>query len=96
MGAIHATQTERSLQRAMAIECAKNYCQEQGLLWDRLKEQRFDLLGGIAVFSQPSDVESNGLVNDRDTMPKPTLVIRFENGQLVFEQTEHTREFLLK
>ena len=64
------------------------------MTWERLATQRFDLLGAVAVFSQPSAVKAEGLTNDQETMPKPTLVIRFQDGHLVFEQTEHTREYL--
>ena len=85
---------ERLFQKAMAMESAKSYCKENGLSWELLKAQQFDLLGLTAVFSQPSDVKAQGLVNDVETMPKPTLIIRYQAGGLVFEQTEYTKQFL--
>lgn len=88
------SQNEKSFQRALAMESAKAYCKDNGLLWEKLAGQRFDLLGAVAVFSQPSAVPAQGLTNDQETMPKPTLVIRFQDGSLVFEQTEHTRKYL--
>ena len=94
MKPVNLNNEQRLFQKAMAMESAKAYCRANGLSWERLKEQRFDLMGLTAVFSQPSDVKPLGLTNDRETMPKPTLVIRYQDGTLVFEQTEHTTKYL--
>lgn len=94
MKATSSRQTERLFQKAMAMESAKAYCMENGISWELLQKQRFDLLGMTAVFSQPSTQKPQGLVNDIETQPKPTLIIRFQDGKLIFEQTEYTKKYL--
>lgn len=94
MKAAASMQNERMFQKAMAIASAKDYCRENGISWELLQKQRFDLLGMTAVFSQPSPSQPQGLVNDMETQPKPTLIIRYLDGDLVFEQTEYTRQYL--
>ena len=85
---------EQGLQKALALEIAKSYCKDNGLSIDKLSKQRFNIIYSSAVFAQPTEVIPNGLLNDLATQPKPTLIIKNENGGLVIEQTEHTREYL--
>jgi hypothetical protein len=85
---------EQGLQEALAFEIAKNYCIDNGLSIDKLRKQRFNLIYSSAVFAQPSEAIPNGLLNDLDTQPKPTLIIKNERGGLTIEQTEYTREYL--
>ncbi len=82
------------MQRALSLEVAKPFCQNNGLSFNKLKEQRFDFIYGTAIFSQPSGVEPKGLTNDKETMPLPTLIIKNINGDIIFEQTEHTQKYL--
>ena len=60
----------------------------------KLKNQIFELSYDACGFLQPSDVVPEGLVNDRETMPKPTLIIKNVNGQLVIKSTEYTKIYL--
>lgn len=85
---------EKDFQKALAIEYVKNFCMKHNLSLSKLQTQRFVLSGNECAFAQPSDVKPNGLINDGDTMPKVTLVIKFENGQLKIEETEYTKVFL--
>lgn len=85
---------EKDFQKALAIEYAKDYCKENNLSIEKLQTQRFILSGNECAFAQPSDVKPNGLTNDGDTMPKVTLIIKFENQQLKIEETEYTKIFL--
>lgn len=39
-------------------------------------------------------VNQQTLINDGDTMPKVTLVIKYENDQLNIEETEYTKFYL--
>ena len=48
------------------------------------------------VFFQPSDVTALGLINDQETMPKATLIIKNENGELIICETEYTKQYLGK
>lgn len=41
-----------------------------------------------------SGVKPKGLTNDKETMPKVTLIIKFVDGQLQIEETEYTVQFL--
>ena len=86
---------ELEVQRALALEAAKSYCKENGLSVDKLRNQRFIIINSTAAFGQPSDVVPDGLMNDIATQPKPTLIFRLEDGELIIEETEHTREYLL-
>lgn len=91
---IQQKQSEYALQRLMALQISRQYCAEHKLSFDKLSTQRFDFFNGIACFSQPSNVEPLGLTNDKATMPMPTLIIKHINGDIVFEQTEHTKKYL--
>ncbi len=87
---------EKEFQKALAIEYVKNYCIEHNLSLSKLQTQRFVLSGNECAFAQRSDEKPNGLINDGDTMPKVTLVIKFEDNQLRIEETEYTKVFLKK
>jgi len=84
----------KGVEKAIALEAAKGYCTQHGYSMRKLAENRFHLIGGVAVFSVPSPVKPNGLMNDRETQPLPTLILRQENGKLTFETTEHTEKYL--
>jgi len=86
--------TEKELQKALAFEVAKEYCIANGLSLDKLIKQRFEIIYSSAIFAQPSDVIPNGLLNDLETQPKPTLIIKNDDTGLVIEQTEYTRKYL--
>jgi hypothetical protein len=85
---------EKELQRALAIEYVRDYCRENKISIEKLEKEIFDLSYQVCGFLHPSDIESDGLLNDVETMPKPTLTIRYENNMLSIEQTEFTKEFL--
>lgn len=85
---------EKELQKALAIEYVKNFCKEHNLSLQKLQTQRFVLSGNECAFAQSSDVKPNGLINDGDTMPKVTLVVKLEDEQLKIEETEYTKIFL--
>ena len=84
---------EKELQKALAVEYAKSYCKENNLSVEKLKKQMFKLLGNECAFAQRSPVEPKGLVNDGDTMPMVTLIIRHEDEKLHIEETEYTKIF---
>jgi hypothetical protein len=85
---------EKELQKALAIAYVTPFCMEHNLSLEKLKSQRFNLSCNECAFAQPRDVKPNGLVNDRETMPKVTLIVRHENGQLLIEETEYTKAYL--
>lgn len=85
---------EREIQKALAIEFVRDYCEQNNISIDKLKNERFNLSYNECVFAHPSDVKPDGLRNDMETMPKVTLVVKYENGMLSIEQTEYTKDFL--
>ena len=86
--------TERETQRLLSLIVAKEYCENNGLSIEKVKGQHFFFAYDSAIFAQPSDVIPNGLCNDIDTQPKPTLIIRNQDGELMVEETELTRKIL--
>lgn len=84
---------ENELQKALAIEFIKQYCIENNLSLEKLKKQRFELSYNECGFFQPSGVKPNGLLNDMETLPIPTLIIKHEDNQLLIEETEYTEKY---
>lgn len=82
------------VERAIALHAACEYCRENGLSFDKLKQQRLLYIGGVAAFVAPSQVKPVGLLNDMATQPRPVLILRDNNGTLEFEQTEHTTRYI--
>lgn len=87
---------EKSLQRLLAIEYVKDYCMQKDFSLEKLKAQRFELSYHECGFFQSSDTTALGLLNDQETMPKATLIIKNENGELVICETEYTKKYLGK
>nr|MDD6335967.1 hypothetical protein [bacterium] len=85
---------EKELVRAMAFDVAARYCRENGLSVEKLRQQRFAFFENTAWFSQPSDVVPDGLLNDIQTIPHPTLIIKLADDKLMVEQTEYTAKDL--
>lgn len=94
MKEIHKIEMERILQKELAIGYLQNYCKQNKLSIEKLKKEIFQLSYDQCVFFHPNNVTPNGLLNDIDTIPKATLVIRYEDGEMMIEQTEYTKEFL--
>ena len=85
---------QEKLQRAVALEIVKQYCVDNKLSWDKLQNQQFYWICGEAFFAQPSSIEPKGLLNDKETMPMPTLIIKMIGERLMIEQTEYTHKYL--
>ncbi len=88
------TKENIALQKALAKEYAISYCKKKGYSIDKLSKQRIDIVMGRIVFSQPSGIKPQGLLNDMDTIPTPTLVISFNGKELSIEETEHANRYL--
>lgn len=94
MEKLNKKEIENKLQKALAIEYLREYCSENKISIEKLKNEIFQLSYNQCGFFHPNDIEPNGLLNDIDTLPKTTLVIRYEEGKLLIEQTEFTTEYL--
>lgn len=85
----------KPLQRAMAEVVVAGYCKEHGLSLDKLKTQRFETIADMMMFAQPTGVQPDGLRNDIETRPYPTLIIKLDSaGHLLIEETPHTAKYL--
>ena len=94
MEKINQRKMEKELQKALAIAYVTPFCLENNLSLENLQSHRFILSCNECAFAQPSGVKPNGLANDAETMPKVTLIIKFEDGKLEIKETEYTKEFL--
>lgn len=94
MDKLSQRKTEKELQKALAIAYVTSFCLENGLSLKKLETQRFILSCNECAFAQPSNIKPDGLTNDAETMPKVTLIIRYENGKLEVKETEYTQIFL--
>lgn len=94
MKEIHKIEMERILQKELAVGYLQNYCKQNKLSIEKLKKEIFQLSYDQCGFFHPNNVVSNGLLNDIDTIPKATLVIKYEDGVMMIKQTEYTKEFL--
>ena len=88
-------QRTKPLQRVMAEAAVAGYCKEHNLSIEKLKTQRFETIADMMMFAQPTGVKPDGLRNDIETRPFPTLVIKLdEEGRLTIEETPHTAKYL--
>jgi len=94
MAKIDKWKIEKGLQKALAIEFVKDYCIKNKLSLEKLQNERFEVSYNECGFMHPSNIKPLGLTNDKETMPKTTLMIIFEDDCLRIEETEYTREFL--
>ena len=85
---------ENDLQKALALEAAKDYCKKNNLSLEKLKKQKFQIVYDSAIFAQPNNIIPNGLCNDLATQPKPTLIVKNNDLGLIVEQTEYTQKYL--
>ena len=94
MGEPRYRKETQQLIRFLALEQARGYCEKYKLSFSKLEKQRFDVILGSAIFSQPSGIKPDGLANDKATMPFPTLIIQFDGGKITINATEYTEKFL--
>lgn len=94
MEKINKWEIENRFQKALVIEYLRDYCKENKISLEKLKDEIFQLSYDQCGFFHPSNIEPNGLLNDMETLPKTTLVIRYKDEKLFIEQTEYTKEYL--
>jgi hypothetical protein len=83
-------------ERERILNAAEPFCKQKGLSYTKLKEQVFSVGFDCALFGQPTDAEPNGLLKDVDSLPLLTLIAHLnKNGDISFEETEHTLKYLL-
>lgn len=94
MKGINKKELENRLQKALAIEYLRGYCMENKISIKKLNNEIFQLSYNECGFFHSSSIEPNGLLNDMETLPKPTLIIKYDDEKLFIEQTEYTKEYL--
>lgn len=73
-----------------AKRTAREYCKKNGLDEKLLDSQSVYFINGKIIFAQPSMVKANGLRNDRDTQPIPTLVVEKKESNFCIQPTDYT------
>lgn len=94
MEKLNKREIEGKLQKALAIEFLRDYCNTNKISIEKLNKEMFQLSYNVCAFFHPSDIEPNGLLNDIETLPRTTLVIKYEEEKLFIEQTEYTKKYL--
>lgn len=85
------------LQRAMAEKCVAEYCERHNLSMEKLRTQRFLMVADTMIFAQPAAIKPDGLRNDIETQPYPTLILKLNKaGQLHIEATKDAAKYLAK
>ena len=85
----------KALIRVIVESYVKPFCQANNLSPEKLSAQKFEIIADTIIFAQPTDVKPDGLRNDIDTQPKPTLVLQLNsNGEIQIETTECTEKYL--
>lgn len=85
----------KPLMRAMAESYAEAYCKANNLSVEKLRSQKFEIISDRMIFAQPTGVKPDGLRNDLDTQPYPTLILRLDShGAIQIETTDYTRKYL--
>jgi hypothetical protein len=69
------------------------YCKENNLSFEKLKSQQRGI-GSYALFGYPRNIEANGLLNDIDTQPYPTLLVEPKDDTFIVIKTEYTKKYL--
>lgn len=92
--------TRNLLDVQAATVVAKKYCTANNLSVLKLSLQKTIEIQGEVIFAQPSDYSGTlaqraGLLMDKQTQPKPTLVVRKTGNGYEVEETEYTRKYLV-
>ena len=85
---------ERELQKALALEFVRGYCEEKGYSLKKLSCQNFEMMYEECAFFHKSNVQQFGLKNDMDTLPQIVLAIKLVNGDLIIEETQYTKKYI--
>ena len=84
---------------ATAQKIAEDYCATKKLSLRKLSDQKVIDFGDSVVFAQPvhkakMDLHIFGLTKDKETQPKPTLILRKTATGYRVEETEYTKKYL--
>lgn len=79
-----------------AKRIAREYCIQHGLNIRSLEKQLIYVINGKTIFAQPSQCRANGLREDLDTQPKPTLIVEKSSRGYIVHTTEYTKYVLVQ
>lgn len=91
---VHRPRGIEGVEKTIALQAVKPYCQANGLSIAKLGRQIYDVFDDAAAFLAPTGVKPDGLRNDLATQPVPVLIMEGNNGELVIRQTEHTAKYI--
>lgn len=83
----------------VAAKEAELYCAKKNLSVSKLRTQKVAEIGDSIVFAQPVNIEArkvaiSGLKKDKESQPKPTLILKKTGRGYIVEETEHTNVYL--
>lgn len=94
---VRPTRTKINIKTASKV--AELYCEKNKLSIPKLKTQKVVEIGDSVIFAQPTNISSHrvavsGLKSDKESQPKPTLVLKKTGRGYIVEETEHTNIYL--
>lgn len=91
---VHHPNGIQGIEKAIAIQAVKPFCDRNGLSVEKLDRQIYDVYDNMALFLAPSNLKPDGLRNDMASRPIPVLILEKKNDALEIRQTEHTEKYL--
>ena len=85
---------KRMLTYEEAEDFLRSYCEEKGYSYEKLMSPKRGW-GESLGFGVSNGVKPNGLLNDLDTLPLITLVVRRDGEGFIAEETEYTKKYLV-
>ena len=82
--------TNNTIDIESAKKCAREYCINNQLDIDLLEQQRIFVIDQKIIWAQPSSRKSEGLKNDLETQPSPTLIVEKVGDTFQVRETSHT------
>lgn len=78
------------------IKIAEEYCQKNGLSLDKLHKQVFAYSEERSIFAERiEESKPDGIKNDMESLPIPTLIVEKNNGKYNVIETESTNMYLM-
>lgn len=81
-----------------ALREAEDYCRRNKISLSKLRKQKVVGLSDVVIFAEPVPEGKvkvkRGLLDDKSTQPKPTLVVRKTASGYMVEETNYTQEYL--
>lgn len=80
-----------TIDKTRALKEVIEFCRQQGLAENKLNELHTQEIMGKLYFLHSNGVKPLGLINDRDTVPHPVLLV---SSDYAVSATEYTEKYL--